>query len=466
MMKQLAAALALCLLLTGCGGGRAATADGESGGQTAWTAEQIAWALWTGQEDLPEESRGLAAGQAAFEDYLTAYYRLDPESVEDGYLRCAGGMSAAEVAVLRFREDTDMETVQEALLAYRDERTGDFTGYLPEQAELAENGTAVTQGAWAALLLCPRPEDARRLFSACFGGDAPEPLTPRWDGEAEAEPVPENAEAETPETQSQEPAEDRPAEPAQAAAGPAGEAPAKQPAEKPSEMPGETPAEQPAPPSTPEEASVPVPGPEPEPPEPAPVPPANVYDGGAVRTAWDTGDDTGLSEKSRAVLQSAREVIDANIRDGMSQYQQELAIHDWMVAWASYDHDTLSHVPGEEGGSDSDNPYGFLVGKKGICLGYSSTFQLFMDLLDIPCRTVRGTAHAGTADHAWNLVRLDGEWYGVDVTWDDPTTHIKVTAEMAHRFFNVTSQYLRDNDHQWDGNGVPEAEGTAWAWKK
>ena len=455
-MKRLAAALALCLLLTACGGGAAKT-DEETGGQTAWSAEQIAWAVWKSQEEMPGDSRGLASGETEFADYLTAYYQLDPETVEDGYLRCAGGMSAVEVAVLRFREDTGMEDVREALLAYREGRAGDFTGYLPEQAALAENGTAVTQGHWAALLLCARTDAAEDFFYACFGEDAPEPLTPRWGNGTEAEP-PEPSRLDPAEDPAETAAESRPEDPARASAAPGGETPAEQPAGPPAEGPAGDPVDPSGPP--------PEPAPEPEPEEPAPAPIPDTYDGGAVRSAWASGDGSGLSEKSRAVLESAQEVIDANIRDGMSAYQQELAIHDWMVAWASYDHNTLSHIPGEEGGSDSDNPYGFLVGKRGICLGYASTFQLFMDLLDIPCRTVNGTAHAGTADHAWNLVRLDGEWYGVDVTWDDPTTHMKVTRETAHRFFNVTSQFLRDNDHQWDAAGVPEAEGTAWAWKK
>ncbi len=48
-----------------------------------------------------------------------------------------------------------------------------------------------------------------------------------------------------------------------------------------------------------------------------------------------------------------------------------------------------------------------MIAGKGICSGYASTFQLFMDLLGIEYVTVNGTSHNGTADHAWNMVRLD-----------------------------------------------------------
>ena len=87
-----------------------------------------------------------------------------------------------------------------------------------------------------------------------------------------------------------------------------------------------------------------------------------------------------------------------------------------------------------------------------------------MDLLGIECITVEGSAYGGTSDHAWNQVCLDGDWYCVDVTWDDPTTFGTVSEQTSHRYFNVTSQHMRDTDHQWDESAVPEATGTRYAW--
>ena len=157
-------------------------------------------------------------------------------------------------------------------------------------------------------------------------------------------------------------------------------------------------------------------------------------------------------------------VIQSYISADMSDYDKELALHDWMIDWGSYDSDTLNHQQNAQPNPDHDNPYGFLIGKKGICLGYTSTFQLFMDMVGIPCMTVHGTAYSKTQEHAWNMVSLDGEWYCVDVTWDDPTTYSSVSRMTAHMYFNVTSEFLRGRDHQWDASSVSEATATTYAW--
>ena len=76
-----------------------------------------------------------------------------------------------------------------------------------------------------------------------------------------------------------------------------------------------------------------------------------------------------------------------------------------------------------------------------------------------------------TDDHAWNMVKLDGEWYCVDLTWDDPVFSVDPAfylpswlAERHHRYFNVTSDDMRETGHQWDYDSVPEAAATRFRW--
>ncbi|MCI8943583.1 MAG: DUF4358 domain-containing protein [Oscillospiraceae bacterium] len=228
--------------------------------------------------------------------------------------------------------------------------------------------------------------------------------------------------------------------------------------------------EKPEEPEEPEPDPEPVPEPDPGPeatpdPEPEPPPPPEPwsYDRSRIVDAWTSGDRTGLYPEDLEIL-AVLDQIPALTAADLTEYERELALHDWMLAWAEYDPGALSSGPVGEPIPHNDNPYGFLTGRKGICLGYASTFRLLMELCGIQCLTVEGSSHGGTADHAWNLVRLEEEWYAVDVTWDDPVASSRVPPALAHMYFNVTSDFLRRNDHFWDPEGVPEAAGTALAW--
>lgn len=180
-----------------------------------------------------------------------------------------------------------------------------------------------------------------------------------------------------------------------------------------------------------------------------------LYDTGPVVAACRTGDTSSLSELDRAVLEACVQVMEEVLTEDMTPAEQELAIHDWMIDHAAYDE--------TEALPNNQHPYGLLVEGQAICIGYANTFQLFMDLLDIPCITVVSDTHA------WNQVQLDGEWYGVDVTWDDPMgsyEDVPAAGEKAHHiYFNVTSDFLRENRHEWNADGVPEATGTRYAWR-
>ena len=67
--------------------------------------------------------------------------------------------------------------------------------------------------------------------------------------------------------------------------------------------------------------------------------------------------------------------------------------------------------------------YGSLVNGKAICGGYAKGFKAVMDRLEIPCVCVQGYAKStGSAQyeaHMWNYVEVEGQWYAVDVTYND-----------------------------------------------
>lgn len=439
--------LALLWLFTACGREREQVEPETTG----WQPVQMARAIYGTQN--PAAENVLLWGDGLFETYITDYYGLDADEVADGAVFYAGGVYALEAAVFHLTDGADVSGAVRALEGYIDARAGAFAGYAPEQYAVVEGSAAVSRGQYAALLICPDIEAAKEAFDACFTGDPPpeeveEPVSPD-SGPVEAEPDPEPI-----------PVISTEPEPA----------PEPEPEPEPEPVQEQEPTEEPVPETEPRPEPDPEPEPVPEPePEPEPVPQGPwSYSEQRILDAWRGGSREGLWAEDLAILEIL-EGIPALTEEGLTEYDRELALHDWMIDWAEYDPGALSSGPRGEPMPHNDNPYGFLTGRKGICLGYTRTFELLMDLSGIECMSVNGKAHGGEEDHAWNLVRLDGEWYAVDTTWDDPVTTGPISAHMAymysHQYFNVTDEYLRRHDHQWDESAVPAATGTAWAWK-
>lgn len=192
-----------------------------------------------------------------------------------------------------------------------------------------------------------------------------------------------------------------------------------------------------------------------------------LYDTSAIVAAWESGDESGLSHRDAAILARCREIFAEHVTGDMTDFEKELVLHDALVDLGEYD-ETVYGPDTPQGRPDNTNPYGMLVEGYGICLGYATSFQLLMDLAGVECITVVGASSGSTSDHAWNMVHLEGEWYCVDPTWNDPVGGEHVSPhqwdQIHHAYFNVTSDYMRWTDHQWDYANVPETAANRFYW--
>ena len=161
-----------------------------------------------------------------------------------------------------------------------------------------------------------------------------------------------------------------------------------------------------------------------------------------ISDAYHSGNTSGLDSKEKETLDMASAVLEEIITDDMTPYEKERAVYDWMTSKLSYDAGVLQVIPNTT--ADSDNPYGTLKYHNAICVGYATTFRLFMQMLDIPCMVV----HNGEAFHSWNLVQLDGAWYHVDIYSDQGTG--------SYANFNMNDD-MAASGHDWDRNFFPAA---------
>lgn len=90
-----------------------------------------------------------------------------------------------------------------------------------------------------------------------------------------------------------------------------------------------------------------------------------------------------------------------------SKVEKIRAIHNYIANIVQYDR-SLKNFTAYAGLVHSNH--------KTVCQGYALLFYKMCTDAGIPCRIVTGWA--GTP-HAWNIVKLGGKWYYVDVTWDD-----------------------------------------------
>ena len=121
-------------------------------------------------------------------------------------------------------------------------------------------------------------------------------------------------------------------------------------------------------------------------------------------------------------------------------------VNEWMIDNLSYEN--------IEGNNNKYNLYGAIVETKVVCEGYARMFKYIMDGLNIPCILVSGTAtnsEGETELHAWNYVELNGQWYAVDVTWNDPVVigEGELTESQKSKYLLKGKSFL--DNHKEDG---------------
>lgn len=158
--------------------------------------------------------------------------------------------------------------------------------------------------------------------------------------------------------------------------------------------------------------------------------------------------------RTKRMYEEANRIIAEIITPEMSDMEKELAIHDYIVLHTAYDYDNYLNdtIP-----NDSYSAYGVLFNGTAVCQGYAMATQLLLELAGIETQIVSGTANGG--GHAWNKVKLDGEYYNLDVTWDDPVPD--TAGEISYSYFNITDKELSE-DHKWETAGWPAATATRY----
>lgn len=140
------------------------------------------------------------------------------------------------------------------------------------------------------------------------------------------------------------------------------------------------------------------------------------------------------SEESnpQTVAGKVNQIVAQKIKPGMSEYQRALVLHDWLIYNANYDYTYTWYTP-----------EGVLLHGTGVCDSYARAYQMLCTAAGLKCIYVSGTAGGGA--HGWNLVQVDGKWYHVDCTWDDPGTG----GYERHDYFLITDAEM-GRDHDWN----------------
>lgn len=126
----------------------------------------------------------------------------------------------------------------------------------------------------------------------------------------------------------------------------------------------------------------------------------------------DRMSDAGLTEAQRSEIKQRQAALEqvvgeivAQVDASWTELQKALFLHDYLATHAQYDTTYTGY-----------DAYTILVKGTGICEAYTRAYRLLLNRVGIASGIVRSQ----NLDHVWNLVRIAGSWYHIDVTWDDP----------------------------------------------
>ena len=125
-----------------------------------------------------------------------------------------------------------------------------------------------------------------------------------------------------------------------------------------------------------------------------------------------------------SIVQSA--VAECNRQTDSSQYEKALWLHDWLLDQLEYDN-TLKWSSAESA----------LTRELGTCQSYESAYAKLLTAAGIENSETRDTYDG----HTWNTMKLDGQWYQTDCTWDDSSDNW-YSFDQRHLYFGLTDELM------------------------
>ena len=141
--------------------------------------------------------------------------------------------------------------------------------------------------------------------------------------------------------------------------------------------------------------------------------------------------------QSAFVDTTVKGIVASIITPGMTDEQKEKAVNDYIVSHIAYDTTLVQH-----------SAYAGLVSPyKTVCQGYALLAYKLLTEAGLEARIISGSAGG---PHAWNLVKINGNWYHLDTTWNDPLPD--VVGRIRYDFFNLQDAQIGDvtRYHTWD----------------
>ena len=155
-------------------------------------------------------------------------------------------------------------------------------------------------------------------------------------------------------------------------------------------------------------------------------------------------------------LEKAADDLIRLIPENGSDYEKILFVHDYIAQNTVYD----ASVDYETGSGLCYTAYGCLVNKKAVCQGYAEAFTYIMNRMGIESGVCQGDTYAG--GHAWNYVMIDGEYYWLDITWDDTDND---TFPVSHNYFLFNDEIMsRTRKAEWEQNFAPVCTADKYNW--
>lgn len=117
-----------------------------------------------------------------------------------------------------------------------------------------------------------------------------------------------------------------------------------------------------------------------------------------------------------------------------SDFDTALWLHDWLTMNARYDYSYTYY-----------SADGVLLRGTGVCDSYSKAYVYLLEAANIPVDRVSSSAMG----HAWNIAQLDGQWYQIDATWDDPNNSSGPVSGYENHFYFALPDAIMSGDHTY-----------------